>query len=123
MTRLTAEQIEKIEALNGTYVERYEYMDAISEILSVDCSTVKWNKNHMKTVALDDQHILDITTKTIKGHRYVVRLDVVDGRGRTQLVLERKRGVWVNAYDREWYTLDGNYKEGAEQLKDAPYRG
>jgi hypothetical protein len=123
MKRITVEQINKIEAINGTFSERYEYIDAIAEILVTDCGTTRWNKNHMKTITVDDQHTLDITTKKVKGQRFVVRMDIYNNKGKLQMVLERKRNIWICGYDKEWYDDSGNYKNGAEQKKDKTYNG
>lgn len=122
MKKITLEQLNKIEAINGTLTGRYEYIDAIAEILNANHGGVRWNVNTMKTIALDKDHILDITTKTTKGQRFIVSMTVYDSKGIPTLWLERKRGSWICKYDSDWF-VDGNWKEGAEQLKDQPYRG
>ena len=122
MKKITLEQLDKIEDINGTLVTRYDYIDAIAEILDVNYGGVRWNVNTMKTIALDDQHILDITTKTVKGQRFIVGMTVYGGEEFMSLNLLRKRGVWICTYDKDWFE-NGNWKEGAEQLKGQAYRG
>ena len=123
MKRLTKEEISKIEAINGTLSDRYGYMEALTEILDADRGTVRWNVNHMKTISLPDNCLLDIATKTAKGKRYVVDMRIYNERGSLMLCLERKKGVWCNTFDREWFTPEGQYKEGAEELVNKPYLG
>lgn len=122
MKKITLEQLEKIEAINGTLSNRYEYIDAIAEILAANYGSVRWNVNTMKTIALDKEHILDISTKTTKGQRFVVSLIVYDNKGIPTFWLDRKRGTWICRMDSDWFE-NGNWKEGAEQLDGQPYRG
>lgn len=123
MKRLTVEEVDKIEAINGTLSDRYEYMEAITEILDADHASVRWVFNRMKTVRLPADHLLDITTKTVKGKRYIVVMWIYNKQGRLELTLQRKKGVWCNFFDRDWFTPDGQYKDGAQALKDQPYLG
>lgn len=123
MKKITTEQLNKIEAINGTLSERYEYIDAIAKILEVNLGNVRWNVNAMKTIALDKEHILDISTKTVKGKRYVVGLSVYGNKGICTLWLERKRNVWVCMFDQDWYTDENNYEEVVKQLKGKAYIG
>lgn len=123
MKKITLEQLNKIEAINGTLSTRYEYITAIANILNADCGCVKWYINHMKTITLDDQHILDITTKTVKGKRFVTSLVVYGGKGTPTLWLDRKRGVWVCMFDTDWYSDKDNYEEVVKEMKGKPYRG
>lgn len=123
MKKITLEQLDKIEAINGTLTDRYEYIDAITDIMGANYGGVRWNVNTMKTISLDSQHILDITTKKVKGQRFVVRMIVYDGEGIPTLWLDRKRGVWTCTHDRDWYSDKDNYEEVVKELKGQPYRG
>lgn len=123
MKKITLEQLNKIEAINGTLTTRYEYIDAIAEILDANHGGVRWNVNTMKTIALDDKHILDINTKTTKGQRFVTCMTVYDSKGIPALWLERKRGVWVCTFDTDWYSDKDNYEEVVKEMKGKPYRG
>jgi hypothetical protein len=122
MKKITLEQLNKIEAINGTLSERYEYIDAIATVLEANLGGVRWNVNTMKTISLDKDHILDINTKKIKGQRFIIGLTVYNSKGIPTLWLERKRNVWICKYDSDWFA-EGNWKEGAERLKDQPYVG
>lgn len=123
MKKITLEQLNKIEAINGTLSERYEYIDAIAETLNADCGGVRWNINTMKTIALDKEHILDISTKKVKGQRFVTGLAVYGSKGIATLLLERKRGVWICTFDADWYSDKDNYEEVVKAMKGQPYRG
>ena len=123
MKKITLEQLNKIEAINGTMSERYEYIDAVAEILGANLGGVRWNVNTMKAIALDKDHILDITTKTVKGRRFIVGLTVYGSKGIPTLWLDRKRGVWLCTFDLDWFDADHNWKEGTEQLKGQAYKG
>lgn len=127
MRRITVDEMIKLEGINGKLETRLEYITAIKNILDANLVACRFNKNHMTTISLDKTTIMEITTKTIKGRRYVVGLNIDDlsKEHRSGLYLERdnKTGKWLTAYDSVWFNEVGNYTEGAKKLVNSEYVG
>lgn len=101
MRRITAEEIEKINEINGTLNDRYEYFEKLTEILNGKGTYIRWNKNSVKEVMLDDETILTIACKTVKGKMMLSRISA-DTHKRTEehpwgqfQLFELKKGALV----------------------------
>ena len=127
MRRLTVEELNKIEALNGTLESRYEYIEAIQKIMSDYSARQRVNKNYMKTIMVEKNVFIDIDTKTIKGTRYVVSMRINDlnkeNGGYTSLYRNNKSGKWMARYDSEWFDENGNWNEVNPTHDDVEYNG
>ena len=78
MKKLTVEEISKINNINGTMKDRYEYFEKLAELLGGKYTTVRWNKNFVEAVSLDKTTILDIQCKTVKGKMMIKLMNIED---------------------------------------------
>ena len=77
MRTLTAEELKKINEINGTCADRYEYFDRIAEICNGYVGSITWWVNAVKGVVLDENTVLDIATKTVKGVKKIWAITIV----------------------------------------------
>lgn len=78
MKRLTIDELNRINAINGTLTDRYEYFKALAEILNARYTRVRWNKNFVEAIKCDDTTILDIDCKTVKGKMMIKTIRIED---------------------------------------------
>ena len=67
MRTITTEELNKINEMNGSKSDRYNYYEALADILNGEHITIRYNTNRVKGVALDKATILDIGCKTVRG--------------------------------------------------------
>lgn len=67
MRTITTEELNKINEMNGSKSDRYNYYEALADILNGEHITIRYNTNRVKGVALDKDTILDIGCKTVRG--------------------------------------------------------
>lgn len=78
MKYLTKLDIEKIQKINETLNTRYEYLDAIANILKIETTGIRRHKRVMKGIALDESTELDIVCRTVKGQMIIKEINIVD---------------------------------------------
>ena len=104
MKNLTNDQINKINEINGKYSNRYEYFEKLAEILNAQYTRVRWEKNFVQAIKLDESTILDIQCKTIKGRLMIKLIHIMDRKkteehpyGETE-IFELKKGKLVKLF-------------------------
>ena len=93
MRTLTADELSRINEINGTCEDRYEYMDKIAEIMQAHVGAAVWMVNAVKAVILENKTALDIRTKTVKGVKVINYISIISEDNIKGYFRDKKTGI------------------------------